>query len=864
MVGKRGSKMALLLATLLWVGCGEDKPEDTACAPLVQWVSDADSDGYGDPTAVVEACEQPSGHVATGGEPDCDDYNAEVHPGADELCNGTDDDCDGTVDDNPIDAAVWYLDTDGDGYGDADNASDPSCDAAPSGTVEDSSDCDDTDPCVHPGAGEPCSGVDSNCDGEVDESCEDCTNGGDDDGDGLVDCEDGDCFCGQGCAETCDDGLDDDGDGLVDCEDEDCWGADCHPLGVRATVQEGTLGLSWERTLGTELNCMRIGDYGTTAYYLVGGPIDAIDMRATMASVRGTVQVLSPDATGWGVDQARTTCSWSFASGSLTDHLVMEHKWYYYPWSSATQGQYSDLPDPDWGDIIDMDLGGVQRRGFTVDDTCRLGSSWFLPQQLLLPREGSGWQVRGQQSTSGDWDLDLGSLWYQGALRTSTASLQTSWDAAHMGCGVEFYVSSQGLAEIDLAAPPPFRKVDEAYLGISGENRLGYYIDPDSDLDGDGRDDLLVSTDDDAYIFLDDLDTETTLEDAGYVIEVGDIRGVDGGHDVTGDGVDDLLIGSWKNGVYVFAGADDGSLTGTMSAGSDAWATLVETRSSGLGGSVQFLGDPSGDGNVEILLRSYPSGDATNDNRAYLINGITAGTQLVDETAVATFMADDEAYLYTCPSHGSDLNGDGVADLVLAMQSYRNGEDSDGVVYLWDASTSGTVQAADAPTTIHGISQSGSYGNATAAGDLDGDGHDDLVVNDYETRTAYVFAGPVTGAQDSSDATATIESSPVTYRLGDLDGDGSSELGVAISQRRGFRVWSEMSWPVGVFTGPISGSLGPDDAALILIPTHDDEWRDTSLYNLTPAGDQNGDGVIDLLVADSSVDGVWLWLMTEL
>lgn len=63
-----------------------------------------------------------------------------------------------------------------------------------------------------------------------------CDDGVDDDGDGLVDCEDPACFRVEGCTElACLDGQDDDGDGLVDCADEDCWifddpDADCLPI----------------------------------------------------------------------------------------------------------------------------------------------------------------------------------------------------------------------------------------------------------------------------------------------------------------------------------------------------------------------------------------------------------------------------------------------------------------------------------------------------------------------------------------------------------------------------------------------------------------------------------------------------------
>ena len=53
-----------------------------------------------------------------------------------------------------------------------------------------------------------------------------CTGGADDDGDGLVDCDDPDCNFAPECAPTedCTNGVDDDGDSLVDCDDPNCGG----------------------------------------------------------------------------------------------------------------------------------------------------------------------------------------------------------------------------------------------------------------------------------------------------------------------------------------------------------------------------------------------------------------------------------------------------------------------------------------------------------------------------------------------------------------------------------------------------------------------------------------------------------------
>jgi hypothetical protein len=65
-------------------------------------------------------------------------------------------------------SATWYLDADGDGYGDP-ALSEVSCSGTPPGHVADNTDCDDTNPAIHPGAAEVCNNLDDNCNGNVDE-----------------------------------------------------------------------------------------------------------------------------------------------------------------------------------------------------------------------------------------------------------------------------------------------------------------------------------------------------------------------------------------------------------------------------------------------------------------------------------------------------------------------------------------------------------------------------------------------------------------------------------------------------------------------------------------------------------------------
>jgi MYXO-CTERM domain-containing protein len=184
----------------------------SSCAPTVE--CDADGDGY---DSTSSAC----------GGTDCDDTDADISPGASEVCNSIDDDCDGTVDDGV--GLPYYRDSDGDGYGDR-TVSTISC-SAPTGYVYNDSDCDDKDKNDYPGAAETvANGDDEDCDGVdacyldsdkdkygsgaiIDTGDLDCTDTGE--SSVSTDCDDGSATVYPGATETCN-GVDDDCDGSVD------------------------------------------------------------------------------------------------------------------------------------------------------------------------------------------------------------------------------------------------------------------------------------------------------------------------------------------------------------------------------------------------------------------------------------------------------------------------------------------------------------------------------------------------------------------------------------------------------------------------------------------------------------------------
>ena len=135
---------------------------DVGATDALPYYPDLDSDGFGAGSPLY-ACAQPLGYSPV--DTDCDESDFDINPSALEICDGIDNDCNLLVDDNVI-FTDYYLDVDGDGFGDA-NGVLSAC-AQPSGYSNNSTDCDDSNINVNPAAAELCNGIDDDCDGTVD------------------------------------------------------------------------------------------------------------------------------------------------------------------------------------------------------------------------------------------------------------------------------------------------------------------------------------------------------------------------------------------------------------------------------------------------------------------------------------------------------------------------------------------------------------------------------------------------------------------------------------------------------------------------------------------------------------------------
>ena len=219
----------------VWYRDDQGEPQVALSAPLTLrqppalsvYYRDGDGDGYGNPESSTEAPSPPSGYVTD--NTDCNDSDASINPGATEIRgNDIDENCDGIV--APA-LNTYYRDADGDGYGNP--ASSTEAPSPPSGYIADSTDCNDSDASINPGATEiRGNDIDENCDGIVSPALN--TYYRDADGDGYgnpassveaatppsgyvtdnTDCNDTDASIHPGATDTPGDGIDQNCDGI--------------------------------------------------------------------------------------------------------------------------------------------------------------------------------------------------------------------------------------------------------------------------------------------------------------------------------------------------------------------------------------------------------------------------------------------------------------------------------------------------------------------------------------------------------------------------------------------------------------------------------------------------------------------------
>jgi hypothetical protein len=460
--------------------------------------------------------------------------------------------------------------------------------------------------------------------------------------------------------------------------------------------------------------------------------------------------------------------------------------------------------------------------------------------------------------------------------------------------------------------------------GIDENDRSGRSVSDAGDINGDGIDDLIIGAPAAApngnlfagetyIVFGQSAAFDTTLNlsqlngNNGFVIngiDAGDYSGVSvsGTGDINGDGIDDLIIGAPiadssgntnAGETYIVFGQSDGfdaTLNLSQLNGSNGFVINGINSFDRLGRSVSIAGDINDDGIDDLIISARnadPNGttyivfgkegsfDASfnlsqlNGNNGFVINGIDAGDELGASVSGA-----------------GDINGDGIDDLIIgAPAADPNGNTNTGETYIvfgksdgFDATFNLSQLNGSNGFVINGIDGDYSGGSVSAAGDINGDGIDDLIIgastadangNSGAGKTYVVFGssegfdarinlseldgnnGFVLNGIDESDYSGGSVSA-----AGDINGDGIDDLIIGAS-----RADSNGNSGAGA-TYVVFGSSEGFDASVNLseldvnngfILNGIDE-RDYSGSSVSDAGDINGDGIDDLIIGTPNAD----------
>jgi hypothetical protein len=258
--------------------------------------------------------------------------------------------------------------------------------------------------------------------------------------------------------------------------------------------------------------------------------------------------------------------------------------------------------------------------------------------------------------------------------------------------------------------------------------------------------------------------------------------------DFNGDGFDDLLVGApeYHNGtvrsgaIFLFYGS---------AAGLDAepgWEMVSDQAGSQLGQSVAAAGDVNGNGYIDLAAGApWYSLTEGGGGAAFLFYGSAVGPSFTADWAVG---GEDGTALFGYAVAGAgDLNGDGFADLVVGAPQRSVMGDKVGAAFVYYGAETGL--ATTAGWTAVGPHPGGRFGQTVAAaGDVNGDGYDDLLVganlvsDQYDREgAAYVYHGGVAGASLAANWTRFSEQAwsqwgAAVSGAGDLDGDGYDDI----------------------------------------------------------------------------------------
>jgi hypothetical protein len=255
--------------------------------------------------------------------------------------------------------------------------------------------------------------------------------------------------------------------------------------------------------------------------------------------------------------------------------------------------------------------------------------------------------------------------------------------------------------------------------------------------------------------------------------------------DVNGDGFSDVFVGApsfntqqWNVGrVFVYHGS------ATSVSANPNWFVDGEYAGAYIGTAVAGAGDVNGDGYSDLIIGDprYERGQL-GEGRANVYYGSASGLTINPNWSIESNQ--DYAQFGHSVAVG-DVNGDGYSDVIIGAPRWGCQEPEpdlcQGAAYVYYGSASGP---SDTPNWfVVGNPQDSDLGYYAVAGDVNGDGYSDVVIGAPNSRAIegkqarfYIYYGSATGLSTTADETALWSRVIALKMAGDVNGDGYDDL----------------------------------------------------------------------------------------
>jgi len=336
-------------------------------------------------------------------------------------------------------------------------------------------------------------------------------------------------------------------------------------------------------------------------------------------------------------------------------------------------------------------------------------------------------------------------------------------------------------------------KVLYTVKGDSSGDFFGREVNDAGDVNKDGYDDFIVGTDTGGYARVFSGKDGTALHTF-----TGDSSGdnfgysVSGAGDVNADGYDDLIVGTvWGNYARVYSGKD--------------WKTLYTFRGDSskdeLGRTVSGAGDLNADGYADVIVATY----------GFYVRAYSGK----DGSTLYTFTFPTPRGAIGRVSDAGDVNNDGYDDVIVGWPLVTNNTSNPSVALVYSGKDGSTLYTLKSGSTLDFFG-----GRVGGAGDVDGDGYDDVIVgaqgsniNGNGSGSAYVFSGKDGSRLYRFDGGASADALGAWVGgAGDVSGDGRDDIIVGAVKADNNGTDSGSAY-VFASMGP-TGTLTIDDDAL--------------------------------------------------